>query len=404
MLAYICRRTILESAGEIRETEIGTEVFGRSADFDPAHDTIVRVQMSQLRKRIARYFEEEGLRETLILEIAKGNYAPVFRPRVVPAAAPLSREPKEADLPVADPSAVDKHSSKPRNRLTLFLFATIVILLAIIAVLIRERARVSVGSGLRNAPSLRMLWSQMLNPAHPTRIVVADTSLAFLTYVARHGPVRLSDYIDRSYVRAASDLPSDLRWPTEVLLGRQYTGIADAELTADVVGLAAGSGVATSVVYSRNFNVRQFHSANVVLVGSRISNPWVEIFEEKLTFRLDLSSGTLAIRNQHPLSGEQELYRNSSGTGQPGASYGVIAFLPNPDRTGNVLVIAGLDMEATEGAGQFLSAEESFAPFAASLTPNRNGALPYFEGLVRTTKMAGAAENLKVVAYHRLVF
>jgi hypothetical protein len=61
-------------------------------------------------------------------------------------------------------------------------------------------------------------------------------------------------------------------------------------------------------------------------------------------------------------------------------------------------------MEATEGAGQFLLAEESFAPFAASLTPNRNGALPYFEGLVRTAKIAGAAENIKVVACRRLVF
>jgi hypothetical protein len=178
----------------------------------------------------------------------------------------------------------------------------------------------------------------------------------------------------------------------------------NAELVADVVGLAAGSGVATAVVYSRNFNVRQFHSANVVLVGSRISNPWVEIFEEKLNFRMDLSSGTLAIRNQHPLSGEQDLYRNSSGTGQPGVSYGVIAFLPNPDRTGNVLVIAGLHMEATEGAGQFLSAEESFAPFARSLMANQRGAIPYLEGLVRTTKMAVAAENLKVVACRRLVF
>jgi hypothetical protein len=330
MLTYIRRRTILEAAGEIREMEIGIDVFGRSTDFDPAHDTIVRVQISQLRKRVARYFEEEGAHETLILEIAKGNYAPVFRPRIVTAAASPSREPKEANLPVADPSRGDRHSPKPRNRLTLFLLATIVVLLSVIGVMIRERERVSVGIGLRYAPSLRMLWSQMLNPAHPTRIVVADTSLAFLASVARQGPVRLSDYIDRSYVRAASDLPPDLRRPTEVLLGRQYTGIADAELAADVVGLAAGSGVATSVVYSRNFNVRQFHSANVVLVGSRISNPWVEIFEEKLSFHLDLSSGTLAIRNQRPLSGEQELYRNSSGTGRPGASYGVICLPAEP--------------------------------------------------------------------------
>lgn len=392
MFAYICRRTILESADEVRETEIGIEVFGRSPDFDPAHDTIVRVQMSQLRKKIARYFEEEGAHEPVVLEVAKGNYVPVFRARSAPA--PLAAAPEPAEIRPAHP-----------YRMTMVFCAIIATLLTMMGFLVRERSRLVARTGLHNAPGLRLLWSQLLNPTQPTRIVVADTNLAFLSHLVHRGPVRLADYLDRSYLHDIDGLPPDLRAPAEVLLGRQYTGIADAEVTAEIVSLAGGSGVRVGVAYSRDFNVRQFHSANTILLGSRLSNPWVEIFEERLNFQFERSENhVLAIRNRRPLAGEQPAYFNSSATGAPGTSYGVIAFVPNPDRTGNVLVVAGLDMEATEAAGQLLSTEELFGPFARELPLNSGGGLSYFEGLVRTTRIAGAVENLKVVAYRKLVF
>jgi hypothetical protein len=42
---------------------------------------LVRVQVSQLRKKLQEYFSEEGRDEPLVIEIPKGNYVPVFRPR-----------------------------------------------------------------------------------------------------------------------------------------------------------------------------------------------------------------------------------------------------------------------------------------------------------------------------------
>lgn len=392
MFTYICRRSILESAGEIRETEIGIEVFGRSADFDPAHDTIVRVQMSQLRKKVALYFEEEGAHEPVLLEIAKGNYVPVFRPRL--AVAPEVTVPERTAFPLA----------QPRSRTLVALMVAVVALIAVVCFLVRERSQQALREGLHNAPHLRLLWSQLLNPSRPTRVVAADTNLAFLSHLV-HRPVRLADYLDRSYLHGLDSLPPDARTQAEILMSRQYTGIADAEVIAEIANLAGGSGVRVGVVYCRDFSVRHFHSANTILLGSRISNPWVEIFEERLNFQIDHGENhVLAIRNRHPMPGEQPVYGNSSSTGSPGTSYGVIAFEPNLDRTGNVLIAAGLDMEATEAAGQLLSTEELFAPLAKDLQSDRSEGLAYFEALVRTTKMAGAAENLKVVAYRKLAF
>src|SRR5260370_30280299 len=85
LLQYLCDRVVEDEAGEIHEHEVGHRVFGRPVDYDTASDNIVRVHASMLRKRLEQYFTAEGSRETLIVEIPKGNYAPVFRERTQPA-------------------------------------------------------------------------------------------------------------------------------------------------------------------------------------------------------------------------------------------------------------------------------------------------------------------------------
>jgi len=252
MFTYICRRAILESAGEVRETEIGIEVFGRPADFDPAHDTIVRVQMSQLRKKIALYFEEEGLHEPVVLEIAKGNYVPVFRPRSALAPEVVMPEPAK---PASAPN--------PWRRAAFALIAVVVVLIAVSGYLARERSRMALREGLHNSPQLRLLWSQLLNPLQPTRIIAADTNLAFLGHLLHRGPVRLADYLDRSYLRGLDSLQPDMREEAEVLLGRQYTGIADAEVAAAIANLAGGTGARVSVLRFQRaaVSLREYGSA-----------------------------------------------------------------------------------------------------------------------------------------------
>src|SRR6266404_6375415 len=88
LLVYLTGRVFEDASVEIHEQEVGREVFGRPADYDTGSDNIVRVHASTLRKRLERYFSEEGAAEPLILEIPKGNYAPTFRERS-PAIEPV---------------------------------------------------------------------------------------------------------------------------------------------------------------------------------------------------------------------------------------------------------------------------------------------------------------------------
>src|SRR5580704_16673822 len=58
LLLDLGERSLQDPAYILREQEIGVDVFGRSADYDTSHDTLVRVQVSQLRKKLQEYFSE----------------------------------------------------------------------------------------------------------------------------------------------------------------------------------------------------------------------------------------------------------------------------------------------------------------------------------------------------------
>jgi hypothetical protein len=95
LLLYLGERSLQDPLCTLREQEIGVEVFGRPPDYDTSHDTLVRVHVSQLRKKLQEFFVAEGRQEPLVIEIPKGSYVPVFRPRkeiteTEPAALPAA--------------------------------------------------------------------------------------------------------------------------------------------------------------------------------------------------------------------------------------------------------------------------------------------------------------------------
>jgi len=51
-LQYVVRKRLRSEQDEIKEYSVGREVFGRDASYDPASDSIVRVQANHLRKRL----------------------------------------------------------------------------------------------------------------------------------------------------------------------------------------------------------------------------------------------------------------------------------------------------------------------------------------------------------------
>jgi len=78
LLRFVVEKTLLGEAGHIKEYLLGVEVFRRGEEFDPRLDPIVRVQAAKLRARMRRYYEGDGRRDEVIIDLPKGAYIPVF--------------------------------------------------------------------------------------------------------------------------------------------------------------------------------------------------------------------------------------------------------------------------------------------------------------------------------------
>src|SRR5580693_2198888 len=97
LLQYLAKQSLYQPQAPLKEYQIATEVYGRPRDFDPQHDSTIRVQAGRLRLKLAEYYSTEGAADTLVVEIPKGTYVVSFHNRVAPLAKPLSSASRDLD-------------------------------------------------------------------------------------------------------------------------------------------------------------------------------------------------------------------------------------------------------------------------------------------------------------------
>ena len=78
-LKYLVDQTLAGNDDALKGYSIGLDVFDKPDDFDPAIDTIVRVQASKLRSRLELYYATDGADDPLRILVPKGSYVPVFQ-------------------------------------------------------------------------------------------------------------------------------------------------------------------------------------------------------------------------------------------------------------------------------------------------------------------------------------
>jgi tetratricopeptide (TPR) repeat protein len=86
-LRFVVEQTLRNRAVRLKEYLIGFTVFERGENFNPGTDPIVRVQARRLRSKLSQYYETEGWKDTVRIDLPSGRYVPVFRYRRLPAAS-----------------------------------------------------------------------------------------------------------------------------------------------------------------------------------------------------------------------------------------------------------------------------------------------------------------------------
>jgi TolB-like protein len=77
-LKYIVLETYGGRSNCLKEYTIATNVLGKSSDFKPQENGIVRIHAGRLRRALDLYYEGPGSNDELIISIPKGKYVPDF--------------------------------------------------------------------------------------------------------------------------------------------------------------------------------------------------------------------------------------------------------------------------------------------------------------------------------------
>jgi hypothetical protein len=398
-LLYVGKQSLKDGCrAEINEQEIGVRVFGRPSSYDRSQDNIVRVNATELRKRIELYFATEGAHESLVLEIPRGGYKTVFHRRL-----PQTQDQTQDLLPLPPPApplenpppAVGK---TPVHRLHI-LWATSCLALAIACLVLFLQNRT-----MRHAiytwdgkPTVAALWTGFVRSHQEIDIVLPDSSVSFAEEMIGQ-PMPLSDYLNHNYMRLPQSLnlsPERIR-DLNGIFSHNLVTMGDFHAAQQILALTPLSP-SLHLTFSRFYTADSVKRNSFILIGGKKANPWVRLFDDQMNFSLnyDNEHAQSVITNRHPQAGEQTSYAAAMDP-NTFIGYSVIAYLPNPSRTGNVMIMAGTDSDATSAAAEFLTSEEQLSKFKSTLHLRK---FPYFEVLLKTSRLSGTSFSADPLAY-----
>ena len=112
--------------------------------------------------------------------------------------------------------------------------------------------------------------------------------------------------------------------------------------------------------------------------GSPRSDPWVSLFADQMDFQFkNDKSANEFIEDVHPHPGDGGLAAQLRSL--DARTYSIIAFLPNPNAHGSVLILSGLDIVGTQAAGRLITDLPRMGAILHTCGVGENGASPYFE-------------------------
>ena len=313
-LELICEYHFQNKAEQLSEYVLAAEVFGKGDRFDPAEDSLVRVQARELRRRLREYYESEGRSSRIVLDIPTGSYLPVF-------------------TPVNPPLAVSRPSSWRSGWLVVG--ATVLSCAALLLAADRERrlmlqntvSAAGPGSSAMLRPPVAHLWKRFLDSDVSTLLVVSNPEIGGCENVQGKSS-RDDDCVE------------------------EYTGMGEAVAIHLFTNLFRTAKQTLIVKPSRMVNEDDVKRYNLILLGGRQVNVW--------TGRL---APDVSLKAPGGLSNEkttQFATAVDSQTGNLTRDRGIIALRRDP--TGHwVLILYGKHSQGTRAAAEAATDEHFLA-------------------------------------------
>jgi hypothetical protein len=393
-LRYICDLTLNGEGSRINEYLIGCEVFHKGEDYNPGEDSVVRRQAHALRRKLEDYYAKEGRERPIRIELPVGRYVPAFR-RIETVSASAASPPIETARAVESllPEAGLRMSSTWKwiavaGSLGLFALGA---LFGRLALSPKTAVGVNVG-GL--GPAAIEIWNPWLGSASPAVICLSNPSAAWVKRLDQ--PPNSVNHPPRFAL--PPDLDPVLRNALRLPLGGQvyFTPSTNAAKMGEAVAgvflsqFLARGGKQVSATQSRFVGWEDLRRQNFIVLGNNESNQWIDPFLKKYPFRLGntLAHEPRSIVNQQPIPGEQAVYRIAySGTeSEADQEYALVSMVAGLEGDTQLLLIDGLNTQATQMAAEYLTTEASLKELVNRLRatePNHSG--PWrFQAVLKT--------------------
>lgn len=364
LLRYLADRSFESPDHPPKEHDVATSLLGRSTDFDPKLDPVVRVQTTRLRSKLAEYYVAEGADSRVFVEIPKGSYTVVATYRATPAIA----EPETAP-------AIPALAPPTRRRNPVAIASAAVVILA---------ASAALWWWTRPAdPDLRSFWSMFTSGRTETILVYSNPKLVG----SSNAGLRMFD--------AARDAGAAINY--------SYTGAGEAMAVHALSTVFARLNGNLRPRRAQLFNWDDARNHNVIFVGAPPHN--VPLFDMPIARRFRMKpygeeprADVGCFENLQPAAGEEKLYCMST-EGSTQTEYAMVTFSRGVDNRRQAMLVAGTTTFGTEAAVEFLCDQDRMATLRRALSATSDW--PPFEALLKCTVRSGVPISAELAIARR---
>ena len=384
LLRYLAEHSLGNPPSSVKEYQIATEVFGRSAHFDPQADSTVRVQVGRLRTKLAEYYGSEGVDDPVLVDLPKGSYVLSFNPRSPDA----TTHPSVPFVHESEASAAQYNSSTWFVGFVVVSILLAASLVAIAALVSSRRSSVPVLTGeIEPVPAaLRIFWNPFVTGPEEPWVIFSNAA-----FVGR-------PETGMRYYNSARD-QRDLIWD-------HYTGVGEVLAVHNLDQVFGLFHRRIRVKRGSLFSLDDVQNNDLIFVGSPSENlTLLDIPGSKEFVFQRLTSGPrqgdLAIVNVHPQSGEPSVVVASPSTSPLTEDYAIVALMPGLNPARSVMILAGTTTFGTQGAVEFVSRQNSVGDLLTRLSATKATDLKPFEALLRVKVARGVPVEMELVAVRK---
>ena len=400
-LEYVVRYKLEGHIDAIKERTIGTEVFNRPPGYQTGDDSVVRVQASEVRRRLEQFYQSEGLGGTVRIELPLGSYSPVFRN----SQKHEILKPSEIDLNPAhrERDRVNFLGRRWRAWRVLTVCACLIVGVAILVQHYYWSPRTATEASSRDRDAqLTSFWKK---PSSSNGVVVAFTNPEFLeSNSGELFPYSGSTIADRG---AISERPYGQTNRRGISSGGRseplyfedgFTGTGEVFAVSSLAEMLPGMDIKMNLLRSRALQASEFRDHDIVFLGSPSVNGLLEKVKlpKRFVFRFDRGQALWEseIEDTSAQSSSSRFFRilRDPSTHVIQSDYGVFQVFPGPSVGHRIILLAGLTTTGTQGAAAFATTLDGLVQVRKllGLANRTSDPLPeYFECLLRVDAARG---------------